>query len=179
MRGFFAFGIAPEFARQIAEFVERLPPNRLVQPLLPADYHVTIKFLSEFSSTRFIAILGELCELGGPPTGSLKAGQLALWPTVVVLECEADEALRAWHARVNLLLEQAGFLRERHPQFHPHITLARRKPGAKLDAIEAHLEFCRAEFCGTEIPLVAPALWRSQPEDTGRRHQPFLSPLFR
>lgn|GEM_PF-6086578 len=180
MRGFFAFGVGELFSAELDVLLKTLPPEPKLKSLHWEDFHVTIKFLSEFSSTKFFACLPELCALGKPPEDSLKAGRLALWPTVLVLECEPSEALVRWHRSVNQLLERKGFLHERHPRFHPHITLARRKPEHKLETVEAWLRepaHC-GQFEGRAIHLTAPMLWRSQAEETGRRHQPLLSPLF-
>jgi 2'-5' RNA ligase len=179
VRGFFAFGIKPDFSAELKRALDAFPPDPNLKPLLPADYHVTIKFLSEFSSTDFFACLGELSALGPPPPNSLAAARLALWPTVLALECEPGDALVQWQSQVNALLERKGFKKERHPRFRPHITLARRKPGQKLPRIEAHLESGQKKFEGKIIPLESPALWKSQAEETGRRHQPLLSVLFR
>ena len=179
MRGFFAFGVSTEFSRELKKAIDAFPNDTSLKPLLPADYHVTIKFLSKFSSTEFFGCLEELCRLGMPPANSLSAGKLALWPTVLALECEPNEELRAWHGKVNALLERKGFIQERHPRFHPHITLARRKLGQKLLETEAYLTKVENLFSEGAIPLTAPALWKSQAEETGRRHQPMLSPIFR
>lgn len=178
MRGFFAFGIAEDFSAKLRAAAEALPPDPALKPLLPADYHVTIKFLSNFSSTDFFVCLEELCAIGKPPAESLRAGKIALWPTVLALECEPTEALRAWHAQVNSLLERKGFIHERHPRFSPHITLARRKAGQALPGVEAHLPEVELAFSGQAVPVDAPALWKSEAEETGRRHRPILSPLF-
>lgn len=178
MRGFVAFGIEPEFASRLRAVAESFPPEPALKLLPPADYHVTIKFLSNFSSTDFFGCLDALCAIGKPPADSLRAGKIALWPTVLVLECEPTEELRIWHSRVNELLERKGFIRERHPRFSPHITLARRKAGRALPEVEAHLSGIESGFAGKIVPLRAPALWKSEAEETGRRHRPILSPLF-
>ncbi len=178
MRGFFAFGIEDDFSAELNGAALAFPPDPALKFLLPVDYHVTIKFLSEFSSTDFFAGLPELCALGAPPASALVAGPLALWPTVLALECEPSAALVAWHREVNALLERRGFLRERHPRFRPHITLARRKPESKIPSLHAHLTHVEHAFRGRPISLQAPALWQSRAEESGRRHQPLLSPLF-
>ena len=157
-------------------------PEQKHKRLLPPEQLATIKFLSEYSSTVFFDCLPELCALGPPPKDSLIAGKLALWPTVLVLECEPSEALRAWHREVNTFLERKGFLIERHPRFQPHISLARKKPEHKLISLEGEggfLEKQRDHFKDRPVPLTAPLLWRSQAEETGRKHWPLLSPLFK
>jgi 2'-5' RNA ligase len=178
MRGFLAFGLDAPFSAELAAFAATLPREAKLEPLAAADYHVTIKFLSEFSSTKFVECLGELTALGAPPAHALRAGKLALWPTVLALECEASAELADWHARVNALLERKGFLHERHPRFHPHVTLARRKAGFRLPAVEELLETSGSRFAGRAVEVGAPLLWRTEPDGTGRRHLPYLSPLF-
>ncbi|MGZ3694706.1 MAG: 2'-5' RNA ligase family protein [Bdellovibrionota bacterium] len=178
MRGFFAFGVELEFSLELRKTIVNFPADPGFKLLLPADYHVTIKFLSEFSSTDFFACLDELCELGRPPANALRAGKLALWPTVLALECTPSEELKIWHGKVNALLERKGFIKERHPLFHPHITLARRKMGSKSSGVIAHLQSVENIFNGRLVPLTAAALWKSQAEETGRRHQELLSLIF-
>ena len=177
MRGFLAFGVHHEFSVKLTAAAETFPAIAKLDLLFPADHHITIKFLCEFSSNEFFASLSELCALGAPPRNCLHAGQLALWPTVLALECHPSPGLLAWHSQVNALLEKKGFLKERHPGFRPHITLARKKPG-RNQAAETHLKGLANRFAGDPIPLEAPALWLSQREETGRRYQPILSPVF-
>lgn len=178
MRGFMAFGVDAGFSAHLRAEAEAFPLDSALKLLHPADYHVTIKFLSNFSSTEFIACLEELCAIGKPPADSLRAGQIALWPTVIALECEPTEELRAWHGKVNSLLERKGFIQERHPRFSPHITLARHKAGQALPGVESHLPKVASAFSGKIVPVEAPALWRSEPEESGRRHRAILTPLF-
>ena len=178
MRGFVAFGLDAGFSAQLRAEAETFPLDPGLKLLLPADYHVTIKFLSNFSSTDFFGILDELCALGKPPAQSLRAGKIAIWPTVIALECEPSDELRAWHSQVNSLLERKGFIQERHPRFSPHITLARHKAGQVLPEVESHLPKVESAFSGKIVPVEAPALWKSEPEETGRRHRPILTPLF-
>ena len=173
MRGFVAFGVREGFSEQLGSAVKGFG-GPAVSLLHPADFHVTLKFLSEFSSERFFECLPELCALGPAPEGSLTAGKLALWPTVLALECEASPALVKWQRELNQLLEKKGFLKERHPAFRPHVTLARLKAGAK--SFDLHDE---GRFAGRNLPLRPPALWRSRPPETGRRHEELLCPLFR
>jgi 2'-5' RNA ligase len=179
MRGFFGFAVRSPFSTELHETALALPASPKLTPLHPADLHVTIKFLSEFSSLRFFAVLPELAALGPPPAEALRAGKVALWSSVIALECEPGEALVAWHGRVNELLERRGFLRERHPRFRPHVSIARRKEGFRLPGLETALAAIETRFSGRPVPLEAPALWRTEPDGTGRRHLPFLSPLFR
>jgi 2'-5' RNA ligase len=178
MRGFVAFGLDAQFSALLRAEAETFPLDPALKLLLPGDYHVTIKFLSNFSSTDFFSCLDELCAIGKPPANSLRAGKIALWPTVIALECEPTEELREWHSRVNALLERKGFIQERHPRFSPHITLARHKAGQALPEVESHLPKVASAFSGMIVPVEAPALWKSEPEETGRRHRAILSPLF-
>lgn len=175
MRGFVAFGIEPEFSARLQTAAAGFAADPALSLLHSADYHVTIKFLSEFSSTIFFETLEALSALGPPPRQSLTAGKIRLWPTVLVLEATPSEELRAWHREVNALLERRGFIQERHPLFRPHITLGRRKPGREIQVWAVPED----SFAGENIPVTAPMLWRSQSLETGRRHQELLSILFR
>lgn len=168
-----AFGVGEGLSEELGSAVSNLGGSAL-SLLDPADYHVTLKFLSEFSSERFFECLPDICALGPPPESSLTAGKLALWPTVLALECEAAPAMVQWQKRLNELLEKKGFLKERHPAFRPHVTLARLKAGAKAVPLEGE-----GRFAGRIVPLRPPALWRSRPPETGRRHEELLCPLFR
>lgn len=179
MRGFVGFGVGEEFAEDLRAFAESIGPGAGLRLTHAADLHVTLKFLSEFSSVEFARCLPELAALGPPPDGFMRAGAVAIWPTVVALECEASAELVSWKEALNCLLERRGFIKERHPAYHPHVTLARIGSVAKGSRELADLvkERSRA-FEGRRVPLEPPALWQSQAEETGRRHRPFLSPLF-
>jgi len=179
VRGFLAFGIKDAFTAELESYAAEWQPDPNLSHLLPVDYHITIKFLSEFSSLRFLQCLPEICNLGNPPPHAFRAGAVAIWPSVVALECEPSKEMRDWHGEVNGLLERKGFLQERHPTFHPHITLARRKENEKHGELQRFLLERGKEFAGRMIPVEAPALWRSQPDGMGRRHLPYLSPLYK
>lgn len=179
MRGFLGFNVGEEFARELESFVSGLPPDPFLKPVWVADFHVTVKFLSEFSSEVFLRALPELVELGPPPVGSLRAGLLAVWPTVVALECEASAEFREWHRLVNAFLEGKGFIRERHPRFRPHVTLARKKGLGNLgEDVARALSAASDRYVGVSVPLRALTLFQSQAEETGRKHRPILSPLY-
>ncbi len=179
MRGFFAFGVEEPFSEELASFAKQIEGVESLILLPPSDFHVTLKFLSEFSSSIFVRTLPDLCALGPPPKNSLIVGVVALWPTVVALECECSPELRSWQLELNKLLERKGFLKERHPLYRPHITLARRRAGGRGEKdIEAWLARGGKRFEGQALPTTAPALWQSQPEGAGRRHRTYLSPLF-
>ncbi|RZA00390.1 MAG: hypothetical protein EOP11_18370 [Proteobacteria bacterium] len=184
MRGFLGFKLADEFAREVESFVAGWPLDPALRPTLREDLHVTVKFLSEFSSSVFFACLPELIALGPAPVAELRVGRLAIWPTVVALECEASEELREWHGRVNALLERRGFIHERHPLYHPHITLARRRGRPGMPVGELHAETNAALlgaadfFAGRVVSLRPLSLFQSQAEETGRRHRAILSPLY-
>ena len=178
MRGFVAFGLAEGISAELFAAVKELEAQPGLSLLHSADYHVTLKFLSEFSSERFFQCLPELCALGPPPRDSLVAKQITHWPTVLALECEASPELERWQRELNELLEKNGFLKERHPKFRPHVTLARRKPETKLPALGVWLEKNSGAFEGRGLGIRHAALWRSRAPETGRRHEELLCPLF-
>lgn len=179
MRGFLGFNVGEELARELESFVGGLPPDSVLKPVWVADFHVTVKFLSEFSSEVFFRELPGLLALGPPPASSLRAGRIAVWPTVVALECEATPEFREWHGRVNAFLEGKGFIRERHPAYRPHITLARLRPGAGVGgATSRALAAAELRYSGTGVGLRPLTLFQSQAEETGRKHRPILSPLY-
>lgn len=179
MRGFYGFSVGDQFALELGQFTASWPADPGLRPTWVADLHVTIKFLSEFSSDVFVRELPGLLELGPPPSDALRAGKIALWPTVVALECEPSVALVEWHRKVNAFLEGKGFIHERHPKFHPHVTLARRRGREKLSPeLLRVLEREADRYVDREVPLRRPTLFQSQAEETGRKHRPILSPLF-
>ncbi len=173
------FGVAEGFAAELRSFAESIGAGAGLRLMHASDLHVTLKFLSEFSSVEFARCLPELAALGPPPAATMRAGAVALWPTVVALECEASAELVSWKEALNSLLERRGFIKERHPAYHPHVTIARIGAAAKGNReLAARVEERSRAFEGRQVPLVPPALWQSQAEETGRRHRPFLSPLF-
>lgn len=179
MRGFVGFGVEGELAAELSAYAGEIRPAEGLKFTFATDLHVTLKFLSEFSSVEFVRCLPALNALGPPPADSLSAGNVVLWPTVVALECVPAPELVKWKEELNAVLERNGFIKERHPLFHPHITLARLRPAAKESReLRAWLKEHGAKFKGRAVKLCSPALWQSQAEETGRRHRPFLSPLF-
>jgi len=178
MRGFFAFPVEKEFSGELNQLIAGVSPSGFLLPLFAAEYHVTLKYLSNFSSTEFFHCLKEVLPLGAPPRDGLRAGVIALWPTVLVLEGRANEELLDWQSRVNELLERKGFIKNRHPIFKPHITLARLKSPASGRALSASIAQIAGALEGRNIPLGPPTLWRSEAEETGIRHRAFMSVLF-
>lgn len=178
MRGFLGFPLEESFGERLAALVAGWKAFPDLKPVPRPDLHLTVKFLGEFSTVEFHRHLDEVRALGPPPAAAFTAARLAVWPTVLVLECAASEGAMEWQRRWNETLERKGFLKERHPRFRPHVTLARWKGETPPAGLAAAVELCEHQFAGSSLPIEPLALYQSQAEETGRRHRPFLTICF-
>lgn len=178
MRGFLGFPVEPEFGARLGDSVADWAGLAGLKPVPRPDLHLTVKFLGDFSTTEFYSHLDHFRALGAPPAAAFTTGRLAVWPTVLVLECVASERAAEWQSLWNESLERKGFLKERHPLFRPHVTLARWQGQLPPAGLAAAVEKNAGAFTGGCLPLQPLTLYQSQAEETGRRHRPFLSIWF-
>jgi len=122
-----------------ATFGERMPGRAVV----PANRHLTLRFLGDTDAARLRALTGELRRVDGGPRFPLSLAGLGAFPrparaTVLWIGVGDGQAeLRALAAKVEDAAVRAGFAPEPKP-YSPHLTLSRLNPPADLRrAIEA------------------------------------------
>jgi len=116
-----------------AAFGERLPGRAVV----PANWHLTLRFLGDTSAGRFRSVNDELRHVDCGPRFGLSLAALGAFPrparaSVLWIGVGDGEAqLRALAAKVEAAAVRAGFAPEARP-YAPHLTLSRLLPPADL-----------------------------------------------
>lgn len=102
-------------------------------PVADDRLHLTLHFIGAVPRAGLDRLL-QLFDLPSPPF-ELRFGRPELWPGgIAVLRPHAvPDALARLHAALRTVLEGAALRTETRP-FRPHVTLARRAPGARLGA---------------------------------------------
>lgn len=116
-----------------ATFGERLPGRAVV----PANWHLTLRFLGDTSAGRFRSLTEALRHVDGGARFDLSLASLGAFPRparasvlwIGVGEGEAE--LRALAAKVEAAAVRVGFAPEPRP-YSPHLTLSRLVPPADL-----------------------------------------------
>ncbi len=121
-----------------AAFGERLPGRAV----MPANWHLTLRFLGDTGADRLRSLTNELRCVGGGAPFDLSLAALGAFPrparaSVLWIGVGAAEAeLRALAAGVEAAAVRAGFAAEPKP-FAPHLTLSRLNPPADLRRVIA------------------------------------------
>jgi len=116
-----------------AAFGERLPGRAVV----PANWHLTLRFLGDTSASRFRSLASELRRVDGGPRFDLSLAALGAFPRLARASVlwigvgDGDAELRALVAKVEPAAVRAGFAPEPRP-YSPHLTLSRLLPPADL-----------------------------------------------
>jgi 2'-5' RNA ligase len=116
-----------------ATFGERMPGRAVV----PANWHLTLRFLGDSDAERMRAIRDELRRLDGVPRFALSLAGLGAFPrparaTVLWIGVGEGEAeLRSLAAKVEAAAVRAGYAPEAK-RYSPHLTLSRLNPPADL-----------------------------------------------
>lgn len=101
----------------------------------PQSWHITLQFLGETSQAAYACLLDHLKEIRSL-TFSVHIDGTGFFDRAGVFFAEVRDSpdLAALHRRVVAATAQCGFAAEDRP-FHPHITLARAKGGARTHAL--------------------------------------------
>ncbi|HET7228929.1 MAG TPA: RNA 2',3'-cyclic phosphodiesterase [Longimicrobium sp.] len=116
-----------------ATFGERMPGRAVV----PANWHLTLRFLGDTDAARFRMSTDELRRIDGGPRFELSLAGLGAFPrparaTVLWIGVgDGGAELRALAAKVEAAAVRAGFAAEGKP-YSPHLTLSRLNPPADL-----------------------------------------------
>lgn len=116
-----------------ATFGERMPGRAVV----PANWHLTLRFLGDTDAARLRALTDELARVEAGPRFDLSLAGLGAFPraaraTVLWIGVgDGGAELRALAAKVEDAAVRAGFAAEPKP-YSPHLTLSRLNPPADL-----------------------------------------------
>lgn len=116
-----------------ATFGERMPGRAVV----PANWHLTLRFLGDTDAARVRAVRDELRRVEGGPRFELSLAGLGAFPRPARASVlwigvgDGHAELRALAARVEDAAVRAGFAAEPKP-YSPHLTLSRLNPPADL-----------------------------------------------
>jgi 2'-5' RNA ligase len=130
IRAFVAVDLEPQTILQIVEAIDRLRPRMPgIRWLLPANFHLTLKFLGDIDETRVepiaAALERDLCPFS---CFTINAKGLGVFPDlkrprILWVGLVGDE-LNALASRVEKALVPFGFAAERRA-FTPHLTVGR------------------------------------------------------
>jgi len=149
MRTFIAIDLNKNLKEQISLLCSRLDRgNRKIRWVKSQGMHLTLKFLGEISHEKKAEVENALnvvtrefnsfpLHLAG--TGIFPRGKTI--PRVLWVGIKENKTLKDIHVRLEEELEKIGFSKENRA-FHPHLTLARVRPGAQIDSLlkEFHKE---------------------------------------
>lgn len=170
MRAFVGIAVADELADAIGRLQAMLPVGRQVPQ---ENLHLTLAFLDDQPEERLEelhyrleAIRAAPFELGFAGLGTF-GGDL---PRVVFADVAPSAALADLQRRVVSAARQAGIAPEAR-RFHPHVTLARLRPGA---GVAARIAGFLADHGGAQLPscpVTAFTLYRSDLHPGGARYE--------
>ncbi len=170
-RLFLAVGLSSSARKRLAERLlaasERQGKVRWV-PL--ENVHITLKFFGDVSAEQKAAIVNTMERVianAQPFAVSISGVRIVrgrrrpqmVWATVD----DCDNQMRRLHGRMERLLEQSCFTRERRP-FSPHLTLARVRDGIALWEQNALEEWAEAQrgFKAISLPVEEIVLMKSE-----------------
>jgi 2'-5' RNA ligase len=141
--------------------------------VLPANLHVTLKFLGDVDESAVPALCDALGRVTVERAGPVYAGHLELLPPrgpvrVVAAGLDGDVGrIERLHRAVEMACAECGFPQERRP-FLPHITVARARdpiPHERRDRLKEALEphFPGPEFAVDGFTLFESRLGRGAP----------------
>jgi 2'-5' RNA ligase len=143
MRLFTAIDIPPGVRARLCDLIERLRPLAKLSWSQPEQLHVTIQFIGEWPEPRIDELNQALA--GAPRPGPVEIAVRGLgWfpndrnPRVFWAGIEADEEMSTLAHDTGQALAAVGVKLEDR-EFHPHLTLARRRNPVALDRLRKEL----------------------------------------
>ncbi|HTS00477.1 MAG TPA: RNA 2',3'-cyclic phosphodiesterase [Bacteroidota bacterium] len=161
IRLFIAVDTPPAVRAALARLVDDLAPlARDFRWEAPEKYHCTIQFLGPVPRARLGEITGAVrSALPGLPPPALACSGLGFFPPRGAPRvfwagiADATGALAQIRERIAAALAPLGFPPEERP-FHPHLTLARARPGATGRALIASVQTRTLEHPPVVVPAV-------------------------
>ncbi|SFT55092.1 RNA 2',3'-cyclic phosphodiesterase [Sedimentitalea nanhaiensis] len=129
MRAFVALELPDEVIDALLRVQSRLPVGR---PVVRDNLHLTLAFLDDQRDNTLEDFHDELSGLRWPQFGVVLTGLGAFGgdrPRQVFLDVAENPALTGLHNRTVAAARRAGIVLQRR-RYHPHVTLARLRPGA-------------------------------------------------
>jgi 2'-5' RNA ligase len=139
MRLFTGLDLSPEVVRALDALLDRLRPAACVKWSLPANLHVTTRFIGEWPAERLPDLRAALAGLPSHPPIPIHIRKLGFFPNphsprVFWAGVEASADLAALASEIDGALDPLGLPSEGRP-FSPHLTLARIKEPVPLQKL--------------------------------------------
>jgi 2'-5' RNA ligase len=136
MRLFTGLDLAAEVVRALDGLLDQLRPAAPIKWILPANLHITTRFIGEWPEDRLADLRAALGRIPSRPPIAIHIRKLGFFPNphsprVFWAGVEASPALAAFASETDRVLDSLGLKPEGHP-FSPHLTLARIKPPVPL-----------------------------------------------
>lgn len=174
MRCFIAIDISESLKKSVNDCISQLKPlSRDVRWVVPANLHLTLKFLGEVPEAgvpQLLAVLEPVAQVSDPfelsitGTGAFPDERR---PTILWVGVRAPAALRALYLRVEDAMAALGFPKEQR-RFSPHLTIGRVKGRHGMPELMSRFRTFQNAFFGSievrEIVLMQSILKPSGPE---------------
>jgi 2'-5' RNA ligase len=147
MRLFTAIEIPPGIRTRLSALVEQLRPLAKLQWSPPEKLHITITFIGEWPEARLDELHVALAQVRSGPIPISICGISWMSRHVLSAGVEATPALVALASSTGNALGAIGVPLEKR-DYHPHITLARRKSRGPLPRLEPPLSALRSADLG-------------------------------
>jgi 2'-5' RNA ligase len=139
MRLFTGFDLSPEVIRTLDALLDQLRPAARIKWSLPANLHVTTRFIGEWAEDRLPDLRAALAALPSHPPIPIHIRKLGFFPNphsprVFWAGVEASPDLAALASEIDRALDPLGLPPEGRP-FSPHLTLARIKEPVPLQKL--------------------------------------------
>lgn len=146
MRLFTAIEIPPQIRAGLAAVTEQLHPLANLQWSPPEKLHITVAFIGEWPEARLDELHAALAQVKSGPIAISVRGVSWMNRHVLSAGIEASPALDALASSTANQLAAIGVALEKR-DYHPHITIARRKSRGPLPRLEPALaELRSADF---------------------------------
>jgi RNA 2',3'-cyclic 3'-phosphodiesterase len=166
MRLFTAIDLPAETCLRLERLLSALRPEAPIKWSPLDNLHITTKFIGEWPEQRLEEIHDALAQVGPREPFEISLHGLGWYPNahaprVLWVEVAAGPELAALVQQIEQRLEAIGVAKEGRP-FAPHLTLARIKHPAPLQALRQKVERLQPADLG-RFPVAGFSLFRSDP----------------
>lgn len=150
MRLFTAIDIPAGIKQRLRDLIDRLRPAAKLKWSPVDNLHVTLKFIGEWPEPRLPELKEVLSAVPSPGPCDIAIRGLGWFPNpsnpkVLFAGIDPSPALKTLAATLDTSLAQQGVASE-HREFHPHLTLARRRDPVPVEPLRRIVESLPADF---------------------------------